>query len=41
MTVAARAPAVWGAVLTIIGSDAGPFSDPDGFAWETTTVRAA
>lgn len=24
-----------------IGSDAGPFSDPDGFAWETATVRAA
>src|SRR4051812_27816234 len=25
----------------VIGSDAGPFSDPDGFAWETATVRAA
>jgi len=25
----------------VIGSDAGPFRDPDGFAWETATVRAA
>ena len=24
----------------VIGSDAGPFRDPDGFAWETAAVRA-
>ena len=24
----------------VIGSDAGPFTDPDGFAWETASTRA-
>ncbi len=24
----------------MIGSEAGPFTDPDGFAWETAPLRA-
>ncbi len=25
----------------VIGSDAGPFTDPDGFAWETASLEGA
>jgi hypothetical protein len=33
-----RPPGGTGSHRIVIGSDAGPFTDPDGFAWETASA---